>query len=151
MRVLPVHDRLLVLGGSATVVGRLRFSGRAIDEVRNEVERLMIDSAFLRGAPFRWISLIFRYGTETKLEPEYGKIDRQDGELPITVELEMEKLRRIDRPRLHEELKRVFMLATLDALVDVGKRYGLPTEALLERRTDVYHAAFRPADSAAPS
>lgn len=124
--------------------GRLRFSGGAIDEVRDEVERVMLDSAFLQVAPFQWIGLIFRYGTETKLVPEYGKIDKKDGELPITVELEMEKLRRIDRPKHHDELKRTFMLATLDALIDVGKKYGLPIEALQAKRTDVYHSAFQP-------
>ena len=146
-----MHDRKLVLGGAGSVPGRLRFSGAAIDEVRDEVERLMLDSAFLQGAPFRWIGLIFRYGTETRLVPEYGKIDKKDGELPITIELEMEKLRRIDRPKLHDELKRTFMLATLDALIHVGKRYSLPTEVLQAKRSDVYDSSFRPPGLPAPS
>lgn len=100
----------------------------------------ILGAGFFAGAPFTWVGLIIRYGSVTQTDPEYDRIDKKDGELPIAIELPMERLQKMGR----EELKRTFMLATLDALVHVGKKYSLPAEALIAMRTEVYREAFQP-------
>ena len=127
------NERILLIGGVGLVRGRVRDSGPVMVEICDELEPLLRECGYSKSAPFKTVSLILRFGTQRKLEPEYGPLDRRHSELPVSVELEMGKLRRMSR----EEVKRDFMIATLAILVDVAQRYGLPQDALAHRLTQI--------------
>ncbi len=124
-----VNERILLIGGVGLVRGRVRDAGPVMVEICNELEPLLRESGYSDSAPFKTVSLILRFGAQSKLDPEYGALDRRHSELPVSVELEMGKLRRMGR----EDVKREFLLATLSVLVDVAQRYGLPQDGLPDR------------------
>lgn len=127
------HNRKLVLGGvslTTTRVNRLMF--KVVDDVRNEVEDIMIKSGYLEHAPFLWIGLIFRYGLKDDAAPRYNSIDPKDGELPISIEVDVEKLQCPDPLDLHRTVKRT----VLRAVIHVGMKYRLPIQ-LLEQELEL--------------
>jgi Immunity protein 39 len=91
------HNRNLVIGTVALVMGRLRKDGTALDEVRDEVEQLMLSTDFLADAPFKFISLIIRYGLVNKTKPDDEPISKKYGDLPIAIELDMTMLKTAER------------------------------------------------------
>ena len=116
------HDKKLVLGGvSLTKARPNRFAMQVMNEIRDELELLIIDSGFLVGAPFLWIGLILRYGLVYADMPKYQKINDKHGDLPVTIELDSNDLSGASKP----ELKILMMKATLLALVDIAKNYNL--------------------------
>jgi hypothetical protein len=123
------HNRKLVLGGVALTLGRgNRYEISVMTEVRDELEALIISCGYLDNAPFKWVGLILRYGLKNEDEPHYQRVNKKYGDLPVAIELDTHELRHASR----EELKEIFMLATLKVLVHVGQRYGLPSEPFVE-------------------
>jgi hypothetical protein len=119
--------------GSTTVPGKLRDGSVIRSEVRDELEPILVESGFFDKAPFRWIGLLFRYSHETNLDPEFDPIDKKDGELPMTIELDLRSVRRLPR----EEAKRAHQLAAIDALISAAQRFGLPDETLWRRKAEL--------------
>lgn len=95
-------------------------------EVRDELERLVIKSGYLNNAPFTWVGLILRFGLINGEKPEYDKIDKKDGELPLAIEIDTNELLGADK----QKLKQIFTEATLKALIDAGHKYKLQISAL---------------------
>ena len=83
-------------------------------------------SGFFENAPFEWIGLIIRYGLKDRFDPEYQKIDKVHGDLPIAIEVDSNRLIKADI----EDVKAVFRLATSNSLVHVAVKYGLPAESI---------------------
>lgn len=118
--------RILLIGGVGLVKGRVRDAGVVMVQICDELEPILRDLCFTRNAPFRTVSLILRFGTQRGINPECQPIDKSHDELPMTLELEMQSLKEMNR----DELKNEFMVATLEALIIAGQKYGLPTDVL---------------------
>lgn len=124
-----MHDRKLVLGSVALTMARLRPAkavAAALNNVRDDLEREIVRSDYLDGAPFRWVGLILREGLADEAEPHYQGIDPEDGELPLAMEIDVHRL--LGRSRA--EMERVFRQAALRALIHAGTRYGLAVDRL---------------------
>jgi Immunity protein 39 len=118
----------LGLGGvSLTKIRLNRQSGPVMVEVGDELESIMINTNYLDSAPFKRVGLILYFGLKNADIPGYQRINKKYSELPVTIELDAQELRHASR----EELKRIYTLATLKALIHVGEKYGLPTEAFV--------------------
>jgi hypothetical protein len=124
------HDRKLVIGGVGLTMARVkrRLAGPAIDRVRNELEQEMIQSGYLDRAPFKWVGLIIREGLVDETEPHYERINRKHGDLPLAIEVDVNRLLGVPE----EEMAGVYRKATLLALVDAGEKYQLPIRRLKE-------------------
>jgi hypothetical protein len=118
--------RTLLIGGVALVKGRVPNAGPVMVEICDELEPVLCEGCYTRNAPFETVSLILRFGTRRCFIPEYRPVDKSHKELPVSVELEMEALRRMNPA----ELKREFTVATLEALIHAGHKFNLPTEML---------------------
>ena len=70
------------------------------------------------------------------LKPEYDKIDKKDGELPIAVEMKMDILQ-WDSNDI-ELLKDLYMIAGIGALIDVCKKYKLQGAEFFEAERSKY-------------
>lgn len=126
------HDRKLGLCAAAMTMARLpRYTIEVATQVRDEIERVMIDSDYLSGAPFEWVTISLRYGLKNEEEPHYEPIDKHYFDLPLAIELDTNEL--VDASR--EEMKKAFEIATLKALVSAGKKFKLPY-AQLQARLD---------------
>lgn len=124
------HNRKLGLSGAAMTTARLpRYTIEVATQVRDEIERIMIDTDYLSGAPFEWVTISLRYGLKNEEEPHYDPINKQFNDLPLAIELDTHEL--VDASR--EEMKKAFEIATLKALVSAGKKFKLP-HAPLEAR-----------------
>jgi hypothetical protein len=116
--------RHLLIGAVGLVKGGVREDGRAMVSICDELEPFFISESPLQGAPFDVVSVILRYGTQSSEAPEIGRINRAHSELEVAVELPMQEIKALSYQELRERFKEV----TLDALIGVAKRYGLPTE-----------------------
>ena len=126
------HNRKFVPGIVALVKVRLKNT-KCIISIQDEIEKIIIDSHFLDNAPFKWVGLIYRYGLKNTLKPEYQRINKKYGDLPIAVELDTRILKWADEYDL-QLFKDIFMIAALEALLHVGKQYNLPTQLLEQER-----------------
>ena len=124
------HNRKLVIGGVALVKARLKNSGPAIDTVRDEIERLLIEAKFFAHAPFKWVGLIIRYGLENKFEPLYQRINKTHGDLPVSIEVDTHPLIDADL----DTTKAILRRATIEVLLHIARKYNLPTKPLQDYR-----------------
>lgn len=115
------HNRKLVLGGVDLVKARVPNGIPAMNMLRDELEKVIMEQQMLNGAPFKWIGLIFRYGTKDNYEPEYQRISKKYGDLPIAVEIDAERLCRAPMDQTHS----VFREAAIAALIHVAAKYKL--------------------------
>jgi len=130
-----MHNRKLVLGGVALTKARAnRHEFQAVDEVRDELEQVLIASGFLATAPFKYVGLIIRYGLKNDDKPSYQRINKEYGDLPIAIEVDTHEFMEAD----YDEVKRLIGTATIKALIHAGEKYKLPTEALVEHRDKFY-------------
>ena len=124
------HDRKLVLGGVSLTMAKVKTFKPWLSsgEVRDDVERELIASNYLEGAPFSWIGLIIRYGLVDETSPHYSRIDKNDGELPLAIEVDTRRL--VNAPQ--EQVTKIFREATLRALIHAGAKYNLNVSRLSE-------------------
>ncbi|UNU42291.1 hypothetical protein EAO27_05895 [Sphingopyxis sp. YF1] len=123
------HDRKLVLGGVSLTLAKIRpasANSAAASRVRDDLEREMVASGYLEGAPFKWVSLIVRYGLVDEPEPSYGAINQKHGDLPLAIEVDVQNLLGVSE----DDMALVYRRATLAALIHAGEKYGLKTDAL---------------------
>lgn len=117
------HNRKIILGGVSLTKARCnRYDLEVMEDVDEELEKILIEKNFFEGMPFSWIGLILRYGLKNEDEPHYQRIDKKDGELPLAIELDTHEIRDASR----DELKRLFMIACLKSIIHVAKKYKLP-------------------------
>ena len=118
--------RNLVVGAVSLVKCRIKNDGQAALAARNEIEPALEAHGYLKGAPFRTVSLIVRYGERDNLNPEIGEVDGRRSMLPVAVELSARRLEKLDVEALTEE----FRTAMIEVLCDVAANFDLPFEFL---------------------
>lgn len=119
-------QRILLLGGVSLFKGRVRDAGLAMQEICYDLEPLLNEISFVDNAPFKTVSMIIRFGDKTDLNPNYEPINKRQSELPVAVEMELASLRVANK----DDVKSAFAKATIDVLIDVAKKYNLPSEPL---------------------
>jgi hypothetical protein len=126
------HNRKLVIGGVALTKARVdeKAAGAAMDRVRDEIEKALIQSHYFDDAPFKWISLMIREGLQNAETPRYSKINKTYEDLPVVIEIDVHRLISASS----EEMANVYREATLSALIYVGDQYGLSTDHLRRLR-----------------
>lgn len=120
------EQRVLLIGGVSLVKGRVKEAGPVMREICDELEPMLNNMGFLDNAPFKTISMIIRFGERNNLTPQYDPINKRHSELPVAVELELASLRTASK----EVVKSAFVTATIDVLLDVSEKYGLPNASL---------------------
>ncbi len=121
-----VDQRILLIGGVSLVRGRVREAGPVMREICDELEPMLQGIGFLDKAPFKTISMIIRFGEKDDLTPQYDRINARHSELLVGVELELSGLRTASK----DVVKAAFVTATIDVLLDVSEKYGLPNSPL---------------------
>ncbi len=130
MSIKKKHNRKLGLCGAALTMARIpNFDIEVGGVVRDDLEAIMLDSGYLDGAPFEWITIALRYGLKNEDAPHYESINKEFGDLPLAIELDTNELRSSDR----EEMQTLFTVATLKSLIHAGNKYDLPVQVLEER------------------
>ena len=121
------HNRKLGLSMvSLTKARPPRHDIEEATEIKRELEPVLVSSGYFDNAPFEWVTIVLRYGLKNEEKPHYQRINKKYGDLPLAIELDTHELIEADR----DELKRLFTLATLKALIHAGKKYKLPVESL---------------------
>ena len=119
------HQRKIVLGGVSLTKTRInRHSSEAAEQFMNETEKVIIASDFLKEAPFKWISLIFYYGTKNDAIPKYKTINKKYKDLPVSIELDTNILYKSEL----NSLIKIYKNAVLKVLIDIGNKYNLPND-----------------------
>jgi hypothetical protein len=122
------HNRKLVLSAVSLVKARVRGDGQAMTQVRDELERVLIEAGWFPGAPFNWVGMILRYGLKTEEEPHFKPVDRKDGELPLAIEVDTHRILEVQKEP--ERLRAFIKAVVVRCLLSVARRYKLPAERL---------------------
>lgn len=126
------HNKKIVSSCVALVYGRIKNSSIAVLPF-DDINKILIQNNIFKNTPFLWIGILFRMGIVNNTKAKIGKIDQSDGELPIALELDMDILMWADRHNL-DLLHDIFMIAALEALIQVGKKYKFSTLLFEEKR-----------------
>lgn len=128
----PPHDGKLGLVDSSGVTSSGKpirppiGSFEALSVIEEELEAVMIASSYLEEAPFSWVTLAILYEEEDGGRTEFTRINKTYGDLPLTVQLDVRAFCGLDREAVTDTLRSV----VIKALIDAGKKFERPTEAL---------------------
>jgi hypothetical protein len=137
----PKHGRRLAFSGIALTKARNpKDSIKALSEVRDDLERTLIESHFFETAPFSWVGISIRYGMKDEAKPHFGAICKKDGELPLAIEIETARM----QGAALAELKRQFKTAALKALISAAERYECPATELITELSDLHPTPHSP-------
>lgn len=121
------HNRRLGLCGVALTRARTnRHEFGVMSEIQDELERIMVESGYLNGAPFEWVTISIRFGLKNEDAPHFERINKKYGDLPLAIEVDTHEMRTASR----EILKKRLTVAVLKALIGAGMKYELPTTPL---------------------
>jgi hypothetical protein len=122
------HNRKLVLGGMALTMARIpaHANARAANQVRDELEQELVSAGYLHDAPFTWVSVIIRYGLMNETIPHYEPINKEHGDLPVAIEIDVHRLLNVSE----KQIAQVYRDVTLRVLIHVGVKYSLPVDRL---------------------
>ncbi len=126
-------DRRISCGATDLVKGRVKNDGKIRINIKTHLEVFLKAHNYFQGAPFLWVGLSYRYGIKNDLKLEFQRINKTHGDLPVALELDMEILKWADQNDL-ELLHDIFLIAALEALIQVAQKYKLPIEPFLEER-----------------
>ncbi|MEW6120404.1 MAG: Imm39 family immunity protein [Pseudomonadota bacterium] len=123
----PPHNRKLGICGVSLTKARLpKHDAEAATWVQDVVEKVLIESDYLEGAPFSWVTIAVRYGLKNDDKPIYQRINKTYGDLPLAIEVDTHEMMGASL----DDLKRIFLHAVLKALIHAGQKYGRPVAAL---------------------
>lgn len=113
--------------------GKIRHDTKVWGIVRPHLNHLLLCVHYFDRAPFTSMELMFRYGMHTNLLLEFKEINKRYKDLPVTLELDMKILQWADEENF-QQLQDIFMIASLEALIQVGQKYLLPLTSFLQER-----------------
>jgi hypothetical protein len=133
----PAHGRLLGIAGVSLTKARLpKGCEIALKQVRDEFERLMIETKYLENAPFSWITLSLRFGLKNDPGPNFSNVNHKSGDLPLSIEINISQL----QGESLETYRQAYRQAAALALVNAAKRYSRPVAAIQAFTSVVEHA-----------
>ena len=122
------HNQKLVLGAVDLVGSRVQNSIAAMSEARDSLESVLISSSCFERAPFESVGLIIRYGKKSDDLPTFRQINKNHGDLPISIEVDVNEIYDIHNSK--KLLVLYFKKLTLLCLLAVAEKYALPKEEL---------------------
>ncbi len=134
----PKHGRTLgLLGIALTKARNPRNSMPAMLQVREEIERVLIDTGYCENAEFSNVVIAVRFGLKEELFPNYQAINKKYGELPLGIEVSVEEMQGASL----NKMKRIFKSAVLRSLIHAGEKYKRPIAELerLKREMQAQH------------
>lgn len=135
--VKPPHNGRFGISGAELVALRKRDAKRlqSLSQMKRDIvtsiEKLLLASGFLHGAPFWWVTIHVRYGLKNDPAPEIEAINKEFGDLPLVLEVDVRDIFEMT----DETFAAFFEMTLLRALLHAGLRYGRPV-AELERRME---------------
>ena len=128
---LTETTKSLHVGAYLKNIGQVRHTAKYID--RPEIETILEESGFFKEAPFSSVTITLIYGKKNNLKLEYMGIDQVIGDISVSLELGMDLLIWADKNQ-PDMLDSFFAIPILEALIQIGEKYSLPTEALEAER-----------------
>ncbi|AWB65956.1 hypothetical protein C2869_05650 [Saccharobesus litoralis] len=122
------HNRKLVIGAVALVKARVHNSIEAFEEARDYVEEILISFDWLKGAPFKWVGLIVRYGLKNDEFPAFQNVNKKNGDLPIAIEVDVNDILEIHKNK--DEFALYIKKLTFSCLLAVAEKYKLSKKEL---------------------
>ena len=121
------HDRKIVLSGISLTKAKTNPTDmKAAMGIMDEIEDVLISSNFFEKASFSWIGLSIRYGLKYEDAPHYQGISKKYGDISLAIEIDTHDLIKAS----YEEVKKIFMIATLKSVIHLGQKYNLPVKDL---------------------
>ena len=121
------HGRSLgIVGVSLTKLRLPKGTEKLLGQVRDQLEDLLLQTEYLKDAPFSWITISIRFGLKDDLEPLIGRINHKHGDLPLSIEMDFSWI----QAHPIEAHKAAYFRAAARALVGAANVYKVPESAL---------------------
>jgi hypothetical protein len=132
-------DRRIGIIGVALVFGSLKNSGKSWDEIDPILDHLLRSNDVWAQAPFLSVLIVYQYGIKNNLKVDFRKPNKKYGDLGADIELDMHILEWADQNN-YALLRDIFMVAALEALVQVCQKYKLDDKIpIIEAELAKYH------------
>ncbi len=123
-----MENRLLSLSSVQYAKIKVKKNMEVSEKVKKVLKEEIVFSAYVNSAPFKWIGIVYHYvDRETEMDIEIKRIDKKDGECPVSAKLNAYELRDASF-KSEEELYKMLYSATLKILIAVGIKFNLPTQ-----------------------
>ena len=123
-----------ILFGMVDIVpGKVRYDFKALQRIKDFSIRELETSWFLQGTPFHSIVHLFLYGETLNLKIPRMAIHKKDKNLSTKQTLDMKVLQWADWENF-DLLSDIFSIATLEALLQIGRKFNLPIEVFEKER-----------------
>lgn len=125
--------RRFLIGAVGLVKGNVREDSKAMVSICDEIEPYFENNNYLENVSFDSISLIFRYTEDRAERIEIGRLNKRFSELEVAYEIPMNVIRKMP----YDALRNVFREAALDVIIEVAKKYNLPTKRWIDLKKDM--------------
>ena len=115
-----------MLGIALTKERNPRNSMPAMLQVRDEIEQVLIKSGYCEDTEFSNVVIAVRFGLKEEFVPHYQAINKEYGELPLGIEVSVEKMQGASL----DEMKQIIKRAVLLSLIHAGEKYKRPVAEL---------------------
>ena len=125
-------DRRVSFSAVDLVKGRLKKDRQAWN-MREFIDPIIRKHNLFKDMPFLWVGVTYLYGIRNHLKLKYNRIGKKFGDLFVSLELDMEILEWADQRNL-DLLHDIFMIAALEAMIQIGKKYKFETNVFETER-----------------
>lgn len=133
----PKHGRKIAFSAVALTMANNNEHGyKVFSEWQTTLEPILIDVEFYKNTPFSWITLVVRYGLKNDPEPEYKKINKKYGDLPLAIEIDVNETVGAS----FEEMKTIIGRTILKSVIHVGRKYECPTDEFEKMLENLSHS-----------
>jgi len=124
------HPWKFVFSGVDCVGARMENAWKIYEFLQIEYyQDLLISSGYFSDSRFTWVSYVILYGLKNEQKTKFGRISKTYEDLPMTKELDMRILLTADENDI-DMLMDFFKIASLDSLIEAGKKYKLNPSAI---------------------
>ncbi|MEP1422292.1 MAG: Imm39 family immunity protein [Erythrobacter sp.] len=124
------HNRKIVIGGTSLTDANLKGvkSLKALTQVQDKIEKAIIASGYLEGAPFDFVGVTIRYGLTNDDRVALFGLHEKTLCYEGAVEVDVNGMLAAS----YEDLISMLTNAALRVVIAIGENFSLPTDVLCE-------------------
>ena len=133
------HKQALCVG-TADLIGKAVAADTSaiVVQLTYDIGPILDSVNFFEHTPFNWITIMIHLGSKNSAQPEQGRISKRYGDLPLTIEVDVEDMLLLPQAKLCE----VMYNCVVRCILSVAQTYELDTTQLRMRLSEYRASRF---------